>query len=233
MKIFKNKPVFFSLIVILLVILGISSYFIFISIKREVSIMSFDERVVLSFGKGWVGKIKYDYHYKYVQFEVRDDELLSKIKNNEYIIASDLTDGYYRYLLAYKGYFFWISYTDSRDFVVIRNVFTRIFLDNTPELNAPFLIYETDVNFLSYEDQSNFINWDKFTFVSDFESLANLYAKLDDFYVREINKESNFIVLNCTQSVLDDITKNEDIGLKIICTNEGIDFEVVYFTNGN
>ncbi|MDR0697181.1 MAG: hypothetical protein LBF68_06620 [Christensenellaceae bacterium] len=238
MKIFKNKVFVFSLIVALLITCGIAGYYIFISIEREASIDSFDNRVTLTFGKAKIGKISYDSHYKYIQFKTRDDVLINKIRNSEYIIASNVTATYADYLLAYRGYFFWISSMDEIEFVKIYNSFASVFIDNTPDHYVPFLLKSTQLSFYSYEKKSNFITWDSMSFstktlVSNFESLANMYKKLDDYYVREINLEDQFIILNCSQMNYGDMTIDEDIVLKIKGNDEGIDFEVVYLINGN
>ncbi|MDR0751634.1 MAG: hypothetical protein LBF12_03475 [Christensenellaceae bacterium] len=237
MKFYKSKVFIFSLIIVLLITCGITSYYIFISIKRDVNLISFDERVVLSFGKAKTGKISYNFHYKYIQFDMRDEELLNRIKSSEYIIASYITDTYGDYLLAYKGYFFWVCCIDDLSLIRIENLFATIFIRDEPDLYVPFLVGDHGISFYPNEEKPNSITWDFMSFlthtlVSDFESLSKMYEKLDDFYLREINYEDQFILLNCTQMIYGDAVVNANIALKIVSNEDGIDFEVVYLTNG-
>ncbi|MDR0752019.1 MAG: hypothetical protein LBF12_05525 [Christensenellaceae bacterium] len=232
MKILKNKLLLFLLIILLIISLGTGAYYIFISIEREVNITSFDNLVFLSFGKAKVSKIQTDTHYKRISFTARNDDMLNKIKNNKHVIMSIEEDNYAEYLLTYQGYFFNVGYLNERSRFSIENAFCLLFIDDTDYLYFPFLYPNMHINLRTTEEhRPNLIKWKMIPFASNFDELAEIYDKLGGPYFNKINNEDNTILLNCSLLVRDKGVMYEDVVLKLICNDEGVDFEVVYLKN--
>ncbi|MDR0751810.1 MAG: hypothetical protein LBF12_04420 [Christensenellaceae bacterium] len=234
MKFLKNKTLLFSLIIILLICLCTGSYFIIISIKREVSIASFDKSVTLSFGKQNIGKIIPDYYYGATSFTARNDEILNIVKNSEDVLLSISENGAEIFLLAHKGYFFRIVFFDDSR-VSIRNEFGSLYTDITRQLRFPFP-KNVAVHFnISAAGMSNFVTWEELVLAKDFDSLVSLYEKLNGPYLREINYEDKTISLNCSLIYVayepEGGKINKDMGIKIICNDEGMDFEMEHFSD--
>ncbi|MDR0752077.1 MAG: hypothetical protein LBF12_05820 [Christensenellaceae bacterium] len=234
MKILKNKILLFPLIVVLLICFCTGAYFIIISIKREVSIASFDNSIILSFGKQNVGKIRPDYHYGEISFTARNDEIFNIVKTSDDVLLSISEDGAEIFLLAHKGYFFRIVFFDD-SYVSIRNEFGSLYTDIAMQLRFPFP-KDVAVHFnISAAGMSNFVTWDELAPANDFNSLVNLYEKLNGPYLRQINREAKTISLNC--SLIYSLYEpeggkiNKDMGIKIICNDEGVDFEMEYFSD--
>ncbi|MDR0697407.1 MAG: hypothetical protein LBF68_07765 [Christensenellaceae bacterium] len=230
MKIFKNKLLLFSITIILLICIGITCYYLLISAEKEISITSFDNGVTLNFGKRKTGKINVDYHYKRISFTVKD-ELINEIINSDYVVAKIEYPNYVELLLAYEGRFFIASCSFDYPSLGIANGFSEVFVDNSEHLFVPFLMY-SQINLREDRGSSppNFTSWNNLSFAYDFDSLANLYEKLGNVYLRKINRENKTIILNCYQEEPEKLISDK-IALKIVCLDDGIDFEVEYLDN--